>query len=130
MRLLAIFWATMSVAGLAVEYLFRAVGIPDPARPTMVVHTGFEWNYTTVLNIVALLGFAVVYWLYRRRDTGATSRFAKDPVCGMQVEIAYAPASAHRRRHDVLVLLRPLRAPLRRRPTPQLSNRIGTPRQP
>ena len=91
-RLLAVLWATMTVAGLAVEYLFRAVGIHDPARPTTVVRTGFEWNYTTVLNIVALMGFAVVYTLYRRRDT-SDSRFAKDPVCGMQVEIANAPAS-------------------------------------
>ena len=33
LRLLATFWATMSVAGLAVEYLFRGVGIPEPARP-------------------------------------------------------------------------------------------------
>ena len=81
----------MSLAGLAVEYLFRAVRIPEPGRPNMVVHTGFQWNYTTILNIVALLGFAVLYWVYRHRDTGG-GRYAKDPMCGMQVEIANAPA--------------------------------------
>ncbi|MDQ2850050.1 MAG: hypothetical protein M3Y49_04825, partial [Actinomycetota bacterium] len=48
-------------------------------------------NYTTFLNIVALIGFAVLYWLYKHRDTSG-GRFAKDPVCGMQVEIAQAPA--------------------------------------
>ena len=95
-RILAIFWATMSLAGLVVEYLFRFVGIGEPSRPRMIVHTSFAWNYTTVLNILALAGFAVVYWLYRRRDSNG-SRFAKDPVCGMQVETAQAPA---RRRHD------------------------------
>lgn len=91
LRLLAVMWATMSVGGLAVEYLFRLVRIPAPGRPTMVVHDGFQWNYTTFLNIVALIGFAALYWLYRHRDT-ESGRFAKDPVCGMQVEVANAPA--------------------------------------
>jgi hypothetical protein len=93
LRLLGTFWATMSLAGLAVEYLFTAVQIPDPARPRLVVRTGFAWNYTTVLNILALIAFAVIYWLYRHRDTSA-GRYAKDPVCGMQVEIEHAPATA------------------------------------
>ncbi|WP_375480814.1 permease [uncultured Jatrophihabitans sp.] len=90
-RILVTFWAAMALAGLAVEYLFRAVRVPEPARPAMVVRTGFEWDYTTILNILALVGFAVVYRLYRRRDIGS-ARYAKDPVCGMQVEIALAPA--------------------------------------
>ncbi|WP_375489276.1 permease [uncultured Jatrophihabitans sp.] len=92
MRILIAFWATMSVAGLAVEYLFRAVDIHAPTRPRMVVHDGFQLNYTMVLNVLALIGFAVVYRLYRHRDMSG-SRFAKDPECGMQVEIAHAPAS-------------------------------------
>jgi len=97
LRLLATFWATMSLAGLAVEYLFKAVSIPDPPRPTMIVPTRFSWDYTAILNIVALFGFAVLYWLYRHRDTSGPQRYAKDPVCGMQIEIAHAPAS---RSHD------------------------------
>lgn len=97
LRLLGIFWATMSIAGLAVEYLFKALSIPDPPRPTMIVPTKFSWDYTSILNIVALIGFAVLYWLYRHRDTAGPQRYAKDPVCGMQVEIAHAPAT---RRHD------------------------------
>jgi hypothetical protein len=92
LRILGVFWIVMSIAGLAVEYLFKAVRVPTPGRPTMIVRTGFQLNYTTALNIVALAGFAVIYWLYRHRDTEG-SRFAKDPVCGMQVEIGHAPAS-------------------------------------
>jgi uncharacterized membrane protein YraQ (UPF0718 family) len=91
LRILAIFWITMSAAGLAVEYLFQLIRIPDPPRPTQIVPTGFAWDYTTFLNIAALLGFAVLYWLYRTRNTAST-RYAKDPVCGMQVETASAPA--------------------------------------
>jgi uncharacterized membrane protein YraQ (UPF0718 family) len=92
LRILGLFWATMSIAGLAVEYLFRALAIPDPRRPNAIVHEGFQVNYTLILNVLALIGFAVIYWLYRNRDT-TDSRFAKDPVCGMQVEIAHAPAT-------------------------------------
>ena len=84
----------MSSAGLAVEYLFRGLGIPDPARPDMIVHEGFQLNYTTVLNVVALLAFAVIYWLYRHRDATGEQRYAKDPECGMQVEKENAPATA------------------------------------
>ena len=95
-RILITFWATMSLAGLAVEYLFKAVGIPDPPRPTMIVPMRFSWDYTTFLNIIALAGFTVLYWLYRHRDTTGPQRYAKDPVCGMQVEIAHAPTSRTR----------------------------------
>ncbi|MET3808255.1 uncharacterized membrane protein YraQ (UPF0718 family) [Nakamurella sp. UYEF19] len=96
LRILGVFWVVMSTAGLAVEYLFKAIRIPVPARPTMIVHTGFQWNYTTVLNILALAGFAVIYWLYRHRDTSGPQQYAKDPTCGMQVEIAHAPATRTR----------------------------------
>ena len=101
LRLLGTFWATMSIAGLAVEYLFKAVSIPDPPRPTMIVPTRFSWDYTAILNIVALFGFAVLYWLYRHRDTSGPQRYAKDPVCGMQIEIAHAPASRQRDGHTL-----------------------------
>ena len=90
-RLLAVFWATMSFSGLAVQYLFSAVGIPAPERVDVVVHTGFSWNYTTFLNIIAIIAFAGIYWLYLRRDTGS-ALYAKDPICGMQVEVAHAAA--------------------------------------
>jgi uncharacterized membrane protein YraQ (UPF0718 family) len=59
LRILATFWATMSIAGLAVEYLFTAVDLSDPNRSRLVVHTGFAWHHTSVLNILALGAFAV-----------------------------------------------------------------------
>jgi len=92
-RILAIFWATMSTAGLAVEYLFRVLPVPAPGRPSVIARTGFAWDYTTVLNLIALAGFAALYWLYRRRDQNS-GQYAIDPTCGMQVERAHAPATA------------------------------------
>lgn len=50
-----------------------------------------SWDYTTILNIVALAVFGFLYWLYRTRVT-RSGKYAKDPVCGMQVETVHAPA--------------------------------------
>jgi uncharacterized membrane protein YraQ (UPF0718 family)/YHS domain-containing protein len=91
LRLLGVFWLTMSAAGLATEYLFRWVGWVPARRLGEIVTTHLGWNYTTVLDALALLGFGLVYWLYRTREVGG--RYAKDPVCGMQVEVAHAPAT-------------------------------------
>jgi hypothetical protein len=95
LRMLVVFWALMSTAALLTEVLFRAVGAVPTTRPATVAPVGFSWNYTTYLNIVFLALFALLYWTYRNRDRlGSTGRSARDPVCGMQVEIAHAPASA------------------------------------
>jgi hypothetical protein len=97
LKLLAVFWAVMSTAGLTVEYLFRGLGIEPTERPATVVPTSFEWNYTTFLNIVALLVLAGLWWLARnQRRLGGGAGYAIDPVCGMQVEVANAPARSER----------------------------------
>jgi uncharacterized protein len=96
-RLLAVFWATMSAAGLATEYLFRWLGIAPPASTAQRGGPGLDvwaWNYTTILDIIALTAFAGLYWLYRNRGRLGGGGYAKDPVCGMQVQVAHAPASA------------------------------------
>jgi YHS domain-containing protein len=73
------------------------LGLVPAAHPSMVVMEGIRWNYTTILNIVALVVFAALCWLYRNRQRlGGGSGYAKDPVCGMQVEKAVAPATARR----------------------------------
>ena len=96
-KLLAAFWATMSASALATEYLFKAVRLTprtDVADHGRIGRDVWGWNYTTVLDIVALIVFAGLYLLYRNKDRfGGGSGYAKDPVCGMQVEIAHAPAS-------------------------------------
>ncbi len=97
-RLVGIFWAVMAAAGLAVEAIFAAAGILPTRRSTQIVDTSFHWNYTTVLNIVFLLVFAYLYWLYRNRDRlGGGTGYAIDPVCGMQIRKSDAPAAI---RHD------------------------------
>jgi hypothetical protein len=96
LRLFFSFWAVMSAAGLITDLLFRLIRIPAPAKPSIVAPMRFEWNYTTYLNIVFLVVAVVVYVVYRNRDRLAPSaQYATDPVCGMQVERAHAPAVAH-----------------------------------
>jgi YHS domain-containing protein len=94
-RILAIFWLVMALAGLATEYLFAAAGLVPAGRPAEIVQPSFEWNYTTYLNILFLGVFAVLFWLYRNRQRlGGGARYAIDPVCGMQIERQLAPATA------------------------------------
>jgi YHS domain-containing protein/uncharacterized membrane protein YraQ (UPF0718 family) len=94
LRILAVFWLVMAIAGLATEYLFGAAGLVPAAHPAEIVQPSFEWNYTTYLNIFFLGAFAVLFWLYRNRERlGGGARYAIDPVCGMQVERQLAPAS-------------------------------------
>jgi hypothetical protein len=93
LRMLVVFWALMSTAGLITELLFRGAGLVPTVRPTTIAPDHFSWNYTTYLNLVFLALFGVLYWLYRNRARlGAGDRYARDPVCGMQVETAHAPA--------------------------------------
>jgi YHS domain-containing protein len=94
-RLSLTFWAVMATAGLAVEAIFAAVGwIPERAHGE-VVHARLEWNYTTWLNLVFLVAFGVLFWLHRHRERfGGGHGYAIDPVCGMQVQIANAPATS------------------------------------
>jgi uncharacterized protein len=92
--LTATFWAVMSTAGLVVEGIFRFAGWIPGSRPRQIVRTGFAWNYTAVLNIAFLVVLGVLYWLYRNRERlGGGTSYAIDPVCGMQIRRADAPAT-------------------------------------
>jgi len=92
LRMLVVFWAVMAAAGLVTELMFSAAGLVPARRAVRIVPEHLTWNYTTVLNIIFLLVFAVLYYMYRNRDKlGAGDGYAIDPVCGMQVEKSAAP---------------------------------------
>ena len=65
---LASFYATMVAAGYIVELLFTLLGLVPTVRDAKVGQTTIQWDYTTVLNIVALL--VAVYLGYRFIRTG------------------------------------------------------------
>ena len=101
-RMLAIFWGVMATAGLITEGIFLLAGIIPTSRPTTVAPAHFQWNYTTYLNIIFVALFGLLYWTYRNRHRlGGGGGYALDPVCGMQVETANAPASTSYGGHPV-----------------------------
>jgi uncharacterized protein len=94
LRMLTLFWGVMSTAGLVTEGIFWGLGAIPESRPATVAPSHFQWNYTTYLNLIFLALFAVLYWAYRNRERlGGGTGYALDPVCGMQVQTANAPAS-------------------------------------
>jgi uncharacterized membrane protein YraQ (UPF0718 family)/YHS domain-containing protein len=95
LRLSLTFWLVMSLSGLVTEGIFSLFHLIPTKHALMMNQSHFGLNATTILNGVALLLVFTVFWLYRTKDrTGKSSEFAKDLVCGMQVRIADAPASA------------------------------------
>ena len=53
--ILASFYATMVTAGYIVELLFSLLGLVPTERDAKVGETTIHWDYTTILNIVAIL---------------------------------------------------------------------------
>jgi uncharacterized membrane protein YraQ (UPF0718 family) len=101
-RLVLVFWAVISVAGLITQGLFQALSLVPARHAGAIADVHVGANYTTVLNIAALVGFGWLYWLYRSRDRlGGGAGLAKDPVCGMQVRTADAPARVRHQGHTV-----------------------------
>ncbi len=93
-RLTLVFWLVMSLSGLITETIFNFLNL-IPAVDHGIAHTNqVGWNYTTVLNIAALLLIIWVYWMYRTQVKDSSDQeFAKDWVCGMQVRVSDAPAT-------------------------------------
>lgn len=89
--LLGLLWLGASVAGFVVDLLFRALGLVPSAGHLRVLAGDFPLGATAALNALALV-LLVVLWRLARRDVGAFA--AIDPVCGMSVEPASAPAYA------------------------------------
>lgn len=50
-----VFYASMVAAGYCVELIFGVTGLIPDSRDATVLHTGISWNYTTWLNIAALV---------------------------------------------------------------------------
>jgi uncharacterized membrane protein YraQ (UPF0718 family) len=89
LRLAGAFWLVMSAAGLITELIFAAAGLVPGRQPVVIASEHLSWNYTTVLNIVFLAALGGIYWLHRNKERfGGGRDFARDPVCGMQVERA------------------------------------------
>ena len=72
--LLGGFYVTMVIGGYIVELLFGGLGLVPSNSQAKVIEQGIEWNYTTWLNIVALL--LTVLLLVRFFRTGGREMMA------------------------------------------------------
>jgi hypothetical protein len=98
LRILGLFWAVMAIAGLVTEELFRWSGLLPARRTVALAPARFSFGPTLVLDVVFLIAFALLLFLHHNRARFSVGeRYAIDPVCGMQVERALAPA---REPHD------------------------------
>ena len=64
--LLGLFYAAMVGAGYVVELVFGVLGLVPVGRRIAVLQAGISWNYTTVLNILALALSALLIWRFAR----------------------------------------------------------------
>jgi uncharacterized protein len=80
LRITALMLVTMVLAALLVDAIFGLAGLVPAERPSAEdVFGSVEADYKFALNVLAVLGFAALFWLTVRR--GET-----DPVCGMAVD--------------------------------------------
>ena len=64
--ILATFYVTMVLAGYVVEFLFGGLGLVPTTRHAKVADMAIHWDYTSVLNIVALLVAAALAYRFVR----------------------------------------------------------------
>lgn len=81
-------YVAMVLAALAVEFLFGALGWVPATRSAEVAHASFSLNYTTVLNVLALVLAGWLYVRYGRK--GGPEMMRKMKAHGKQDAAAHA----------------------------------------
>ncbi len=66
LRIFAIFYATMALAGYVIELVFTPLGLVPATRNAQVMASHLSWNYTTWLNIAFLVLAAALVWRFVR----------------------------------------------------------------
>jgi uncharacterized protein len=70
----------MAAAAFVVEVVFGALGLIPQARNARVVEAGFNWNYTTWLNIVFLGLAGLLLWRFARTGGPEMLRMMNSPA--------------------------------------------------
>ncbi len=93
--ILATFYATMVLAGYAVELIFGGLGLIPATRHARVAETSIQWNYTTVLNIVfLLLAAGLVYRFFHTGGLTMLKNMGGTPDGGHSPDTGHSPAPA------------------------------------
>jgi uncharacterized membrane protein YraQ (UPF0718 family) len=85
------FFVAMAAAGYLVEGLFALLRITPTGHDAKVIHAGFEWNYTTVLNLVFLALAVLLVWRFMRTGGPDMLKMMVRPAAEDQDHRADAP---------------------------------------
>ena len=77
--LFALFYAAMALAGYVIELLFGAVHLVPSSRAVTVMTEGIRWNYTSWLDIAALIVGSVLLWRFLRTGGPEMLRKMEEP---------------------------------------------------
>jgi uncharacterized protein len=91
--LLAIFYVSMALAALAVEFIFGALHLIPQQRSVQIMEESIHWNYTTVLNIIFLMLAAVLVIRFLRTGGPEMLRMMSDSG-------HHEPSHSQRTHHD------------------------------
>lgn len=94
-RLFLLFWLVMSGGGLIVEVLFRGLHLLAHFRRSAAFEGQFPLGWTLILNVLALLVLIAVWVLSHQ-----TTNEARDPICGMTVDMSAPIAMRHQLGRD------------------------------
>jgi uncharacterized protein len=97
---LATFYVTMVLAGYIIEFLFIGLGLVPNERHAKVAEMAIHWNYTSILNIVALVVAGILSYRFVRTGAlpmlkmmgGKPAREPQDEHCHDDTPAADAPS--------------------------------------
>jgi uncharacterized membrane protein YraQ (UPF0718 family) len=89
LRITAIFYGAMAMAGYVVELLFTPLHLVPTNRTLSIVDSTISWNYTTWLNIAFLVLAAILLLVFFRSGSGSMLRM-----------MGGAPDTGHTEEHD------------------------------
>jgi uncharacterized membrane protein YraQ (UPF0718 family) len=92
-----VFYAAMAGAAYVIEILFNLAGLVPQDRSIDVMQHGITWNYTSVLDLIALAVSAVLIWRFMR--TGGPEMLAHMESSGGHDHSCHAHGHAHHHHH-------------------------------
>jgi uncharacterized membrane protein YraQ (UPF0718 family) len=75
-------YASMAVAALVIELIFKALGLVPAEGHAKIVEAAIQWDYTTVLNIIFLVLAALLLFRFWRTGGPDMLRMMDKPVNG------------------------------------------------
>jgi YHS domain-containing protein/uncharacterized membrane protein YraQ (UPF0718 family) len=94
LRLTALLWSVMSIAGLLVNGLFHVAHLIPSSHHLTALDGNFPLGATLVLNVLATM--LLIYVVVLARSTRTSHLSAIDPICGMTVDVRSPAATSER----------------------------------